>query len=109
MEFAFSTKAFRAVCENEETATRKLGAERADGLRRRLADMRAATNVGELVAGRPRPAADSTNRFHVDIADGVRLVLSANHATVPRVNSGRVDWSNVSRVKLLRIEADDDK
>lgn len=106
LELAFSTKALRTLCENEAAATQALGAERAEGLKRRLADLRAAYHAGELVAGRPRQAADSKDHLEVDISDGSSLVLCSNHSTTPRLDSGGVDWSNVTRVKALRIEAD---
>jgi hypothetical protein len=108
LELAFATKALRTLCENEAAATHELGTERANGLKRRLADLRAAENAGELVAGRPRQASDSNNRLKIDISDTSCLVLSSNHATIPRLDSGGVDWPNVTRVKVLRIEANND-
>ena len=106
LELAFSTKALRTLCESEVAATDKLGTERAEGLKRRLADLRAAHHAGEVVAGRPRQAADSEDHLEVDVSAGSSLVLSSNHTTTPRLDSGAVDWSNVTRVKVLRIETD---
>lgn len=106
LELAFSTKALRMLCESEAAATQKLGAERAESLKRRVADLRAAHHAGEVVAGRPRQAADSRDHLEIDISAGSSVVLSSNHATTPRLDSGGVDWSNVTRVKVLRIETD---
>lgn len=105
MQLAFSTKALRAVCENEERAVRELGGESANALKRRLADLRAAENVRDLIAGNPRPAPRSKEHLLLDLEDGWALILAANHTTVPRLGSGAVDWSN-ARVKVLRIEKD---
>ncbi len=104
MELAFSTKALRAVCESEERALRELGVDLASILKRRLADLRAAANATDLLAGNPRPAPHSKEELMLDLADGFNLFLTANHAAIPRLRSGDIDWSNVSRVKLLRIE-----
>lgn len=104
MELAFSTKALRAVCESEERALRELGVDLASILKRRLADLRAAANATDLVAGNPKPAPDSKEELMLDLADGFTVFLTANHAAIPRLRSGHIDWSNVSRVKLLRIE-----
>jgi hypothetical protein len=108
LELAFSTKALRAVCESEERAVRELGVDLASVLKRRLADLRAAANATDLVAGNPRPARHSKGELVLDLADGFAVFLTANHAAIPRLRSGDIDWSNVSRVKLLRIEKDDD-
>jgi len=104
LELAFSTKALRAVCESEERALREFGVELASILKRRLADLRAAANATDLVAGNPRPAPHSKEELMLDLADGLTVFLAANHAAIPRLRSGNIDWSNVSRVKLLRIE-----
>ena len=92
------------MCENEAAAIRELGAECAGALKRRLADLRAVENVAELVAGRPRKASNSDKDLMIDLSDSFVLVLHANHTPIPRIDSGGVDWSRVSRVKLLRIE-----
>jgi hypothetical protein len=104
LELAFSTKALRAVCESEERALREFGVELASILKRRLADLRAAANATDLVAGNPRPAPHSKEELMLDLADGLTVFLTANHAAIPRLRSGDIDWSNVSRVKLLRIK-----
>jgi len=104
LELAFSTKALRAVCESEERAQSELGVDLASILKRRLADLRAAANVTDLVAGNPRPAPQSKKELMLDLADGFAVFLTANHAANPRRRSGDIDWSKVSRVRLLRIE-----
>jgi len=107
LEIAFAEKKLRRLCEREETARRSLGVEVAEKLKARLADMRAASCVTELVAGRPRQGA-SNRRKHlaVDLSGGCRLVVCANHRVVPKLSNGAVDWSKVNRVKVLDIESD---
>ena len=77
----------------------------ADKLRRRLADLRAAKTVKDLVAGRPREL-DRFDQQHIgiELCEGYRIVFCVNHNSVPMLKSNRVDWSKVSRVKILRIE-----
>jgi hypothetical protein len=104
LQLAFSTQALRDVCENEERAVRELGRECANALKARLADIRAAENVSDLVAGHPRRVPSSKDQLMLDLAKGCTAVLAVNHATIPRLASGVVDWANVSRIKLLRIE-----
>ncbi len=39
----------------------------------------------------------------LELATGNRLVFTANHPNNP-INEDKIDWSRVSRVKILRIE-----
>ena len=84
----------------------ELGTRVAEVLKRRLADIRAATSVEDLVAGRPRELAGSDPHMIVDLSDGYYIVFGANHPNNPMTESGDLDWTRVSRVKILRIEND---
>jgi hypothetical protein len=102
---AFSTKAIRSLCECQTKAEREIGLKAARKLRERLADIRAASNVTELVAGRPREIEGGRlPNYAINLADGYRLVLCTNHNDVPLTRSGRIDWSKVSRVRIHKIE-----
>ncbi len=107
MELAFDKKSLREVCENEDKAKRDLGVRVAERLKRRLADLRAATCVKDLVAGQPRELDGADHRhITIDLCEDYRIVFCANHTATPMLESGDVDWSRVSRVKILRIERD---
>jgi proteic killer suppression protein len=109
LELAFAKKSLRQVCEREANAKRDLGAKIAEKLRRRLADLRAATCVKDLVAGRPRELKGARHRqIAVDLCEGFGIIFCANHNSVPTLESGGVDWAKVSRIKILRIEAIND-
>lgn len=102
---AFSTKALRSLCECQAKAERELGLKVAKKLRERLADIRAASNITELVAGHPREIeGNRLPNYAIDLADGYRMVLCANHNDIPRTKTRRVDWSKVSRVRIHIIE-----
>ncbi|MBZ5628957.1 MAG: killer suppression protein HigA [Acidobacteriia bacterium] len=107
MELAFETKSLRTICESEAQARLELGAEVAEILKHRLADMRAATCTNDLVAGQPRLSADG-EQMVVDLCDGYRIVFKANHTRNPLTEAKDVDWPKVIRIKILRIESDDD-
>jgi proteic killer suppression protein len=102
---AFSTKALRSLCECQAKAERQLGFKVAKKLRERLADIRAASNVTDLVAGRPcEIEGGRLANYAINLADGYRMVLCANHNGIPLAESRRIDWSKVSRVRIHRIE-----
>jgi len=107
LEIAFAEKKLRRLCETEEAARRTFGVEVAEKLKARLADLRAASCVKELVAGRPhRGSSNRRSHLTVDLSRGCRLVICANHRIVPKMDNGTVDWSRVNRVKVLDIESD---
>ena len=109
LELAFSEKSLRQLCENETIAKRKLGVHVAEKLKRRLADLRAASCLTDLVVGSPREReGDNANQFAISLCDGYQKVFCANHTAVPLLGSGAIDWAKVSRVKVLRIEGNHD-
>ena len=105
MEIAFDTQRLRTLSENTAVATRELGHSAADGLRRRLADLRAAQSVCDLVASPPTQL-DDPLELSIPIADGFHLVLRCNHLEAPMLNTGSLDWSSVERVKIMGVERD---
>ena len=104
MELAFDSKSLRTICESEAQAKLELGAPIAELLKRRLADLRAARSIKDLVAGQPRIGADGQYMV-VDLCDGHRIVFKANHTNCPMTNANEVDWPRISRIKILRIES----
>jgi len=109
LEVAFDSRALRTICENEHQATLELGSTVAQILKHRLADLRAALSVTDLLVGRPRLLDGTASRLMVvDLIDGYRLVFTANHTKNPKTEAGDLDWGRISRVKVLRIEDDRD-
>ena len=105
MNLAFETLAIRSFCECQSKAERAYGIKVATRLRDRLADIRAADAVTDLIAGQPREIERGQHRlFAVALADGFSLVFCANHVRIPVKEMDRVDWSRVTRVKILKIE-----
>jgi toxin HigB-1 len=103
LEIAFETQRLRTLCENNTKAARELGHAAAEQLKHRLADLRAAQSIRDLVASPPEQLEDPME-VSVAIGSGFHLLLRANHPETPIVKSGCVDWSTVERVKIMRIE-----
>ena len=107
LELAFAQKSLRQLCEDEARAKRELGETVAEKLKRRLADLRAASSVEDLVAGRPRKVkGDRHPHIAVHLCDRTCIIFCANHTKVQVLESGDVDWSKVSRIKILEIKSD---
>ena len=104
MHLAFETRLLRTICEREIESRRRLGNPVADALQHRLADLRAAASVSDLVAGSPRMEAHGEiERLVIGLADDQEVVLEPNHRQNPVNETGMLDWSAVTRVKIVRI------
>lgn len=106
LNLAFSSLELRTLCECQAAAERTYGIVVARELRARLADMREATTVLELLAGNPHEVEDGRHRcYQVGLPEDFRIVVCANHDPLPRhEGTGGVEWSRVTRVKITRIE-----
>ncbi len=103
LELSFANKALRELCESSVKANRKLGVDVANELRRRVADLRAATSVRDLLIGAPRETEE--DQIALDLGPSFQLTFCANHNTVPKIESGAIYWSKVSRIKILSVES----
>jgi hypothetical protein len=107
LQLAFESRSLRTICESEDQAKLSLGAEAAEILKHRLADLRAAQSPLDLVVGRPRVLdGASLQAMIVELCNGWRIVFSANHPNNPVTEAGNLDWVGVSRIKILRIESE---
>ena len=104
MQLAFESQWLRTLCEQDIEAEQQLGNSASRALQHRLADLQAAASVVDLVAGNPRIVkASNIESLVIDLAEVSELVLVANHTTNPLSDSGRLDWSSVTRVRVVRI------
>jgi len=104
LEIDIPDDALRALCEQQRLAIRKLGAPCARKLRSRLADLLAAAHARELVAGHPHPlTGDRQGQFALSLRGGVRLVFEPDHKPVPMLPDGSIDWTGVTRIRIVFI------
>lgn len=105
MEISFQDTSIRTICEREDRARRCLGREVAAVLKHRIADLWAATSIADLVVGNPREMTQADgSTMCMDLCCGYQLIFCANHVRNPLLKCDKVDWSRVSRIKILRIE-----
>ncbi|MBD2254930.1 type II toxin-antitoxin system RelE/ParE family toxin [Nostoc parmelioides] len=104
MEITFSDRKLQNLCEQQNLAQKKLGANCAKKLRTRLADLAAVSCVTELVAGRPHPLkGDRAGEFALDLEGGTRLVFKPDNDPVPLTEDESIDWSKVTAVCIVFI------
>jgi hypothetical protein len=82
----------------------------AQSLFRRLADIRAASNILYLPVGKPAELdATPPGLVVVKLHQNHHLLFSAAHQQVPILSSGNVNWGSVTDVKLLKIGNNNDE
>lgn len=106
MILAFRTQGLRAKCEDEVVAMAAYEPEVVERLKSRLADLRAAKSVFDLVAGRMQISPGGRS-MRLSLSPAYELVCQANHGELPRNDRGAVDWAQISRIKIMAIERDD--
>jgi hypothetical protein len=104
LELAFATSHLRKICESTSAAERLLGKFNANILKRRLADLRAHDNVGEIVLGNPEILKVSPPAISITIFGDSKLIFCSNHNQSPLLESGDINWALVNRIKILEIK-----
>lgn len=104
VEIRFINDKIRALCKDQKIMKKKLGSTCAKKLLERLEGLISASNVSELLAGRPHPLRyDRQDEFAVDLCKGKRLVFKSINDPVPRDSNGRIDWKRVTMVQVTFI------
>ncbi|MNC34567.1 hypothetical protein D3C75_830050 [compost metagenome] len=107
---AFETENLRDLCTSEVIACRELPIPVAQSLFKRLADIRAASNILHLPVGKPTEIDGAPpGLVLVNLSHNHHLMFSAVHQKVPILISGNVNWDMVGRIKLLKIGRNDDE
>lgn len=92
------------MCENDADARRELGDAVAEVLQRRLADLWAAKSIDELPVGKPQITnVEGRQCVSINLIDGYRMIFCSNHPRQPVTATGELDWTQVSRIRILRI------
>lgn len=104
MELSFETLWLRRICEDPDAASAALGLDSADQLIDRLADLRAADSLADLVVGRPTKIEARDATFDIAIGSKARLVATIVHRPIPLAADGDVDLQRVWRIKLISVE-----
>ena len=109
LEISFDTLDLRNLCEVEASAQQALGNETAGSLKRRLADIRSADTINDVLVGRPHELPDGTGRVGINLNAAYRLIVCANHPHIPLSADGRPNWSLIRRVRVVAIEKHSDQ
>lgn len=108
MGILFKTKKFQKECNNHKLLIRTYGKRRADLIRRRLDEFRAANSLYELryLPG-PRCHELKGNRagqFSVDLDHPYRLLFCPKNDPLPQKADGGLNWKEITIIEIVGIE-----
>lgn len=104
MKISFLDADIEGLCQLSKLATRKLGAESARKLQRRLTELFASNSVAELPAGRPHPLQRNRyGQYAVDLHGGHRLVFKPMRQPPPVKPDGSIDWAQVDEITIIEV------
>lgn len=108
MEISFNTQELRELCENRDYADNQLGVDTANILRRRIADVRAATKITDILLGNPSVFTfNGEQRFQLELEHFGVLSFEPNHIRNLSEQGETIEWDTVSRLKLVDVELSD--
>ena len=104
MDINYKTAKLKRLCLVSREADKNLGQNSSKKLRTRLADIEAASNVSELIAGRPHPyTGNKVGLFSLDLHGGDRLIFESLEKPPPTKDTGGIDWSKVESIVVVFI------
>ena len=104
MDVDWKTDKLKKLCLTSREADKKLGSNSGKKLRTRLAEIEAASNVSELIAGRPHPyKGNKAGQFSLDLHGGDRLLFEPLKNPPPKKDDGGIDWPNVESIFIVFI------
>ncbi len=108
MDIVFSNKKLEKTCADERRMQREFGTVRSKKVKRRLAEIDAASNLDEF-GKLPGPrchelGGDRKGQLSIDLDHPYRLIIEPNHNPIPAKDDGGLDWSQVTAIRIIEIE-----
>lgn len=107
MELSFKSKKLRALCERNQEANEQLGEVLARLLHDALAELRAAPSIADIADWENRMKRGKRDRLLFEFGTKFSISFGPNHINNPVNEDGKVDWGNVSSLKILKVETTD--
>jgi plasmid maintenance system killer protein len=106
VDIKFENAKFAEDCNDFKRLVRKFNLQRAKLMRRRLDDLRAATNL-EVMRNLPgrchELGGDRVGQLSLDLDGPYRLIFRPDHDPIPAKADGGLDWSQVTTVVVLEV------
>jgi proteic killer suppression protein len=109
LDISFKNAKTRKSFNEAAQLEREHGLVRAEKIRRRLAELRAASCLQDLGTAPPARCHELTKgqrkgQLSVDLDHPYRLILVPDHEPAPVKTDGGLDWTQVTAIKILGVE-----
>ena len=107
MQIHYKTNKLKRQCEEERLGIRAWGAQVAEKVRQRIAELRAAVCLLQI-SRLPPPRCHELNanregQLSVDVSQNQRLIFEPNHDPIPALPAGGLDWSSVTEIIIMEV------
>lgn len=112
MEVSFRVRKLGERCCNMQQLQQAYGEKQAKLIARRLAVLRAATNLGEFWPAYKQPErchelkGSRAGQLAMDLVHPSRLIFKPAHTPVPQRPEGGLDWHQVTAIQIMGVEED---
>ncbi len=106
IDISWSDRKLQKSCSSDKDGRRTFGAEQWKVLKRRLVSLEAALTLAEMegVPGNCHQlSVDRSQQFAVDLRGAYRLIIEPNHDPVPRLATGGIDRSLVTKIVITEV------
>ncbi len=107
MIITFQNLKFEKECNEQKALVRRHGKRRAQLIKRRLDDLRAADNL-EIMRNLPGRCHELKGNLAgllaIDLEHPYRLIFEPDHDPIPKKGNGGLNWSRVTAIRILRVE-----
>ena len=104
IELSFADSRLREICENFTKAKKTFGKDIAEQIYSRLLDLKAC----EILSDFPFVIYEENKEKFFLIDSKHKVFFFHNHLSPPINNQVDIDWANMKRIKILRIEVRND-
>ncbi len=107
MDILFDSKKFQKECKQQRLLIKRYGEVMAKRIGRRLDDLRAADNLETMrhLPGRCHELiGNRAGSLSLDLEHPYRLIFMPEHDPIPRKIDGGLNWSQVTAVRIIRVE-----
>jgi len=107
MDIVFKNAKFQKECNDPRLLNKKHGADRANRIRRRLDDLRAAHVLEDMrnLPGRCHELLyDRAGQLSLDLDHPYRLIFEPADEPIPTKPDGGIEWNEVTAVRIIGVE-----
>jgi plasmid maintenance system killer protein len=107
LDISFVDKKFEKQCNQHRLLVQKQGPNRANKIRQRLDDFRAANSLEDMrfLGGRCHELkGNKSGQLSLDLDHPYRLIFVPGNDPIPRKEDGGLDWNQITSILIIGIE-----